>query len=315
MKITSTKTLSAIGLTIGMLFCTTLDAHQNEAVFLKVLGVAQDAGFPQAGCYQERCLPAWENANLRKPATSLAVVDRNNKQTFLFEATPSLPSQMYQLNLVAPIDEYQLKGVFLTHAHIGHYTGLMYFGHEAQGRKNVPVYAMPRMQQFLKTNGPWSQLVEYKNIELFGMAHNKPVTFPGLKVTPFLVPHRDEFSETVGYFIQGPNKRAVFIPDIDKWEKWDQQLEELIKSVDYALLDATFYADGELPNRDMSKVPHPLVTDTMQKLAKLDDTQRNKVWFIHFNHTNPLLIEGSDAVKQVEAAGFNVAKEGVELPL
>ena len=70
---------------------------------------------------------------------------------------------------------------------------------------------------------------------------------------PFLVPHRDEFSETVGFEIKGENKTAVFIPDIDKWSKWNSDLKELIKRVDYAFLDATFYKNGEIPSRDMSE--------------------------------------------------------------
>lgn len=302
-------------LVINLLFLSEAIAKPIEPVSLVILGVAQDAGFPQAGCYEARCLPAWEDSELKRSATSLAVIDRENKHTLVFEATPDLPSQMHELHKSAPTAEYDLQGVFLTHAHIGHYTGLMHFGHEAQGTHQVPVYAMPRMKTFLETNGPWSQLVKYENIKLTGMKHNTPINFTGLKVTPFLVPHRDEYSETVGYFIQGPNKRAVFIPDIDKWDKWDQSLVSLIEDVDYALLDATFFADGELPNRDMSKVPHPLVTNTMKKLKHLNDEQRNKVWFIHFNHTNPLLVSDSKATQQVRHSGFNVATEGIELPL
>ena len=138
-------------LVLNLLFLAIADS----GVELVVLGVAQDAGYPQAGCYEPRCLPAWENANLRQGPTSLAVVDQTNDATILFEATPNLPEQLFQLEQFAP--SAQLNGVFLTHAHIGHYTGLMYFGHEVQGAKGMPVYAMPRMKNFLETNGPWSQ--------------------------------------------------------------------------------------------------------------------------------------------------------------
>jgi pyrroloquinoline quinone biosynthesis protein B len=283
--------------------------------FISILGVAQDAGYPQAGCYEPRCLPAWNNANLKQSATSLAVVNPSTKQTVLFEATPHLPQQLYQLHKVAPSHEYQLAGVFLTHAHIGHYAGLMYFGHEVQGAQNVPVFAMPKMREFLSSNGPWSQLVELKNIELNALEHQQTQKLAEIAVTPFTVPHRDEFSETVGYQIQGPNKTAVFIPDIDKWEKWDRSLVDLIKSVDYAFIDATFYAQGELGNRDMSQIPHPLVTDSMAKLQSLSAEQKSKVWFIHMNHTNPLLDETSKASNEVKSKGFNIARQGLEFPL
>ncbi|MDG1164580.1 MAG: MBL fold metallo-hydrolase [Porticoccaceae bacterium] len=290
-------------------------ASETAAPYLYVLGVAQDAGYPQAGCYQEHCMPGWENPLQRRGATSIALVDPGAKAKYLFEATPNLPAQLYALEVQAPSAQYSFDGVFLTHAHMGHYGGLMFLGHEAMGGKNIPVYAMPRMIDYLSSNGPWSQLVDYKNIVLQPLHHNKPVALGGLTITPLLVPHRDEFSETVGYLIASANKSALFIPDINKWSVWDIDLAEIIKTVDYALLDATFFGDGELPGRDMSKVPHPLVTETMSALSGLAPEQQNKVWFIHMNHTNPLLDANSKESQLVRSAGFNIAVEGTRLPL
>ena len=283
--------------------------------YLFVLGVAQDAGYPQAGCYQPHCMRGWENLELRRGATSIALVDPAVKAKYLFDATPNLPEQLYALEEEAPSAQYSLAGVFLTHAHIGHYAGLMFFGHEAMGGKQIPVYAMPRMQNYLTTNGPWSQLVSYNNIALQTLQHNKPVEFANISVTPILVPHRDEFSETVGYVISTRHKSALFIPDINKWSVWETDLAEIIQTVDYALLDATFFGDGELPGRDMSKVPHPLVTETMATLNHLSARQRNKVWFIHMNHTNPLLDPSSRESQLVRSAGYNIAEQGIRLPL
>jgi pyrroloquinoline quinone biosynthesis protein B len=283
--------------------------------YLFVLGVAQDAGYPQAGCYQPHCMRGWENLELRRGATSIALVDPAAKAKYLFDATPNLPEQLYALEEEAPSAQYSLAGVFLTHAHIGHYAGLMFFGHEAMGGKQIPVYAMPRMQNYLTTNGPWSQLVSYNNIALQTLQHNKPVEFANISVTPILVPHRDEFSETVGYVISTRHKSALFIPDINKWSVWETDLAEIIQTVDYALLDATFFGDGELPGRDMSKVPHPLVTETMATLNHLSVHQRNKVWFIHMNHTNPLLDPSSRESQLVRSAGYNIAEQGIRLPL
>lgn len=283
--------------------------------YLFVLGVAQDAGYPQAGCYQPHCMRGWENLELRRGATSIALVDPAAKAKYLFDATPNLPEQLYALEEEAPSAQYSLAGVFLTHAHIGHYAGLMFFGHEAMGGKQIPVYAMPRMQNYLTTNGPWSQLVSYNNIALQTIQHNKPVEFSNISVTPILVPHRDEFSETVGYVISTRHKSALFIPDINKWSVWETDLAEIIQTVDYALLDATFFGDGELPGRDMSKVPHPLVTETMATLNHLSARQRNKVWFIHMNHTNPLLDPSSRESQLVRSAGYNIAEQGIRLPL
>jgi pyrroloquinoline quinone biosynthesis protein B len=283
--------------------------------YLYVLGVAQDAGYPQAGCYEPHCMPGWQDPKLRRGATSVALVVPESSKKYLFEATPHLPSELFFLEQEASSDDYEFAGIFLTHAHIGHYAGLMYLGHEAMGASGVPVYAMPRMTEFLKSNGPWSQLVAYENIALQALEDRSIVPLGSVDVTPFLVPHRDEFSETVGFHIVGPEKSAIFIPDIDKWSEWDTDIVDIATSVDYALIDATFFADGELPGRDMSVIRHPFVTESMAALEGLTAEDRGRVWFIHMNHTNPLLDGNSDESARVRAAGFNIASEGVRFEL
>lgn len=291
-------------------------AHADDSVAIYVLGVAQDAGYPQTGCYQPHCMRAWEDKSLRRTASSIAVVDGASRKTYLFDATPDMREQLYALHQLAPADEYELGGVFLTHAHIGHYVGLMHFGHEAMGAHDVPVYAMPRMWEYLSTNGPWDQLVRYENIALHALQDGKPeVLREDLRVTPFRVPHRDEYSETVGYRIDGPKKSAVFIPDIDKWEDWDVDIRDVIRGVDFALLDASFYADGELPGRDMSVIKHPFVSESMELFKDLTDEEKSRVIFIHLNHSNPLLNDGSVERDLVEKAGFRTAVEGLRLEL
>jgi pyrroloquinoline quinone biosynthesis protein B len=287
-----------------------------EEVFIEVLGVAQDAGYPQTNCYRPHCLRAWEDPALRRRATSIAVVDREHGRKFLFDATPDMREQLYDLHRVAPDSDYALDGVFLTHAHIGHYAGLMHFGREAAGTHQIPVFAMPRLRDFLASNGPWDQLVRLGNIEIRELADGKAIALgPNLTVTPFLVPHRDEYSETVGYRIDGPKRSAVFIPDIDKWEMWDTDIRDVVRSVDYALLDATFFRDGELGGRDMSKIKHPFVTESMTLFEDSDATDRARVIFIHMNHTNPLLFDGSPEQAEVEQRGFRYAREGMRLEL
>lgn len=290
-------------------------AYADDSVSIHVLGIAQDAGYPQAGCYEAHCMLGWEDRDARISASAIAVVDNAGKSKLLFEATPHISDQLYRLHKVAPDNEYALKGVFLTHAHIGHYAGLMFFGHEVMGSQSVPVYAMPRMREFLSSNGPWEQLVRYKNIALQPLQDGSPVAIENVTVTPFRVPHRDEYSETVGYRIEGPNKTAVFIPDIDKWQDWETDIRKVIGGVDYALLDATFYADGELPGRDMSKVRHPFISESMSLFDTLTNDEKSRVIFIHMNHTNPALVRNSEASKSIEERGYSVAFEGMQLEL
>ena len=288
----------------------------DETVFIQVLGIAQDAGYPQTNCYKPHCMRAWENPELRRKASSIAVVDLIGKTKYLFDATPDMREQLYDLHRSAPDVEYVLDGVFLTHGHMGHYTGLMHVGREAVGASDIPVYAMPRMHSYLSDNGPWDQLVRLQNIELRPIEDGSAEELSArVSVTPFLVPHRDEYTETVGFRIDGPNKSAVFIPDIDKWEMWETDIRAIVRSVDYALVDATFFRDGELGGRDMSKIKHPFVSESMDLMQSLTNEERARVIFIHMNHTNPLLIEDSPERAEVEKRGFRYAHEGMRLPL
>ena len=295
---------------ISLSTLTTATGQPSPYIF--VLGVGQDASFPQAGCYEPRCLLAWEETSLRQEPTAIAVIDRASESSYLFEATPEFRDQLYRLHQEA---SFPLAGIFLTHAHIGHYTGLMHLGREAMGTQGMPVYAMPRMLEFLSGNGPWSQLVSLGNIDLQRLEHDTPIRMGKLSITPFLVPHRDEYSETVGYRIEGPNRTAVFIPDVNKWEEWEVSIVDVLETVNYALIDATFFADGELGNRDMSQIPHPFVSETMALFEQSSAEVRDKIWFIHMNQSNPLLNPNSDATRLVQDRGFNVAREGIRLPL
>ncbi len=238
----------------------------------------------------------------------MGLVDEINQKKYLFEATPYITSQSQTLQNKISSSNF-LDGIFLTHAHIGHYTGLMYLGKEAMNASNINVYAMPKMKMFLEQNGPWSQLVSNKNIDIQELKNETKVTLsPQLSVIPFLVPHRDEFSETVGYTIIGPNKKAIFIPDIDKWEKWNKNIIEEISKVDYAFIDGTFYDAEEINNRNIAEIPHPFIIESMNKFKDLPLAEKNKIYFIHFNHTNPVLKKNSLQEKQVIENGFHISK-------
>ena len=293
---------------LATLACNKPMKENEKNPYIVVLGIAQDAGYPQAGCNKDCCKDAWENPAKRKNVSCLALVDPISKEHWIFDATPDVKFQLQLLGKKSGINP--LSGVFLTHAHMGHYTGLIHFGREVMGCNNLPVYCMERMQNFIKTNAPWNQLVEIENINLKFLKNDSSIELnQRISVTPFLVPHRDEYSETVGYKIKANNKSLIFIPDIDKWKQWETNITELIKKVDYAFLDATFYKNGEL-KRDMSEIPHPFVEESMELFSNLSEKDKQKVHFIHFNHTNPLLINGSNAQKEVSEKGFNLAREG-----
>jgi pyrroloquinoline quinone biosynthesis protein B len=283
--------------------------------YVLVLGIGQDAGVPQMGCDSPFCQKAWKDNKLKQTVSSIALVNPKTKERWIFDATPDLPEQFQFLKNETNDFSNQISGIFLTHAHIGHYTGLMYLGRESMNSKDVKVYAMPRMKQMLETNAPWSQLVNIKNISLQPL-QNKEITklSENISMQPFLVPHRDEFSETVGFKITVNKKSLVFIPDIDKWQKWSEKLEDVVRENDYVLIDGTFYADGEI-NRPMSEVPHPFVSETIDLLKKLPLNEKNKVYFIHFNHSNPLVQGDKKKIKELKSKGFNITFQGQKFEL
>jgi pyrroloquinoline quinone biosynthesis protein B len=255
---------------------------------LVVLGIAQDAGIPHLNCQQERCASIRAGKRRAEKVSSLGLVDRVSGRAYLFDATPDFNAQVHALTGGRPPD-----AIFLTHAHVGHYTGLMYLGRESIGARGVPVYGTDRMLEFLSANGPWSQLISLGNIERRSLEHDRPMELPdGIRVTAFRVPHRDEFSDTVGYRIDGPRQSALFIPDIDRWEKWDRSIRELANTVDLAFLDGTFASPDEV-KRNIEEIPHPMMSRTRELLKGT----RATLWFIHINHTNAE-IDAKDVVRE-----------------
>jgi len=287
-----------------LLFACASAPPPTDAPYTLVLGIAQDGGYPQAGCNRPDCIAAWRDPKLRQRVSSLAIIDPQSHQRWIIDATPDFPSQLRSVDEAAPgctdksVCATLLDGILLTHAHIGHYLGLAQLGREVIGAHSVRVYAMPRMRDFLTHNGPWDQLVQLHNIELLPIEDGVEFALnERIHITPLRVPHRDEYSETVCFLIRGPSHSILWLPDIDKWEKWSTPIESIVARVDVAYLDGTFYDASELCGRDLREIPHPLMIETLARLGASP-----KVRFIHLNQSNPLL--------RGKRAGIVVAKDG-----
>lgn len=296
----------------GFLYSEVLTATDvPDTPYVLVLGTAQDGGYPQAGCEKQCCQSLRSSGVTGSHVASLGIIDPISKQRWIIDCTPDFPAQLSLLDKYAPRDPKQkpVTGIFLTHAHVGHYAGLINLGREIMGAQGIAVSAMPRCKTFLETQGPWSLLVKLNNITLLPLKADEPMRLNSrLTITPFLVPHRDEFSETVGFIITGPNRKVLFIPDIDKWDKWDRRIEQQITTVDRAYLDGTFFDNAELPGRDISQIPHPFISESITRFAKLSDSQRDKIHFIHLNHTNAALNPNSKAQHIVSKAGMHITQ-------
>ena len=298
-------------LSFSLIFLVFFSYSQTiESDYIQVLGVVQDAGYPHIGCEKDCCKVVSPGDYF---VSCLGLVDKTNNKRYLFDATPDIHNQ---INLLEKFPKANLiDGIFLTHAHIGHYTGLMYLGREGLGGKNIMVYALKRMARFLTKNGPWDQLVKLNNISIQTISNKEFVKLSkNIFVMPIRVPHRDEYSETVGYKIIGKSKKILFIPDIDKWDEWKKSIIEEVKLVDYAFIDGTFYNGSEL-NRDMREIPHPSIEETLQLFSNQPLAERNKIYFIHINHTNPILTNKNGIRDLVESLGFNIAERGLKFKL
>jgi len=300
----------------------------SSSPYVLVLGTAQDAGLPQIACQGERCRAARADPTLRRLASSILLVDPRSGRRWLFDATPDVREQIelahgHPGNHPADAAPSALggrrprlfDGVFLTHAHIGHYAGLVHLGPEAYAEDQLPVHTSPRMAAFLEGAGPWSLLVDAGHISLQPFTPGEEIALAeDLSVVPLAVPHRDEFSDTMGFLIRGPDRSLLYLPDIDKWDLWERPIEDVIAGVEVALVDGTFFADGEVPGRSMAEIRHPFIIESIDRLGGLPAEVRARVSFIHLNHTNPacdLAREpDGEAARLLEAAGMGVAREG-----
>ena len=303
--------MKSSSLSFSLIFLVFFSYSQTiESDYIQVLGVVQDAGYPHIGCEKDCCKVVSPGDYF---VSCLGLVDKTNNKRYLFDATPDIHNQ---INLLEKFPEANLiDGIFLTHAHIGHYTGLMYLGREGLGGKNIMVYALKRMARFLTKNGPWDQLVKLNNISIQTISNKEFVKISdNIFVIPIRVPHRDEYSETVGYKIIGKSKKILFIPDIDKWDEWKKSIIEEVKLIDYAFIDGTFYNGSEL-NRDIREIPHPSIEETLQLFSNQPLAERNKIYFIHINHTNPILTNKNGIRDMIESLGFNIAERGLKFKL
>ena len=273
------------------------------------LGTAQDGGYPHTGCRKACCIDAWKDSSLNRLISSLAIAI--NDKYWLIDITPDFSRQlnMIENKLGETVD---IAGIFITHAHVGHYLGLLELGLEVMHTHNIPVYVMPRMKLFLEGNAPFTQLIAFHNIELKGISPDIAVQLnDDISVIPFLVPHRNEFSETVGFKVKSENTSLIYISDIDSWESWDVDINYLIRENDTLLLDGTFYDSNELDGRDIKDVPHPFIRDSLQKFSLLERVDRDKVYFTHFNHTNPVINSSGLELLEINKHGCHIAEDGM----
>lgn len=306
---------------------------------LYILGSGQDGGLPQFGARMSADMAARVDPLAVRLGPSVCVLDDDGR-CLLIDASPDLKEQESRL-LRLPAYASRPAGnpfdaVLLTHAHIGHYVGLAHFGREAANTRELPVYCTDDMAVFLRGNAPWDQLVKLANVELqaigparrakrerhdptvrqpiagimeYELVNRDIAPWPGLGVRTIPVPHRGEYTDTVGVSIDG---KLLYVPDIDDWRAWSDAREEVRKH-EVCLLDGTFFSRDELPGRDLREISHPFIEDTLEFFA--EEAKSRRVILTHFNHSNPVCDPASPQARRVLDAGFELAQEMMAIEL
>jgi len=263
-----------------------------------ILGSGQDGGSPQVGHRRA--------AGLDRSASSIALCD-DDGSVLLFDASPDIRLQYHWL--AEHLDtEPTLDAVFVTHGHMGHYSGLLHFGMEAAATISLALFAPETVITFLERNQPWASLLSSGHLVATPMESNV-VTIGPFSVTALPVPHRDEHTDTVAFSVEVEGRPwLLYLPDIDSWSAWPDA-ERVIASHRVALLDATFSSATELPGRDLDAIRHPLVPDTIERFSHL--TSDHMIVLTHINHSNPLGRPDAQITKTAADQGYLVAYDGL----
>lgn len=290
--------------------------QQNSNVTAVVLGTIQDGGLPHIGCVCPRCRAAFQDPARAAYAASLAVIDYRREQpaVWIIDATPDIKWQLAMLadelgpDLQRNGRLRQPDGLFLTHAHLGHIGGLPQFGPEAMAVRDMPLFGTPPLIRLLQETSLWRPVIS--RLLMRPVLPGETITLaPGLTITAVPVPHRDEWEVgTVAYRLDGPQKKLLYLPDIDGWDLWPEARENLA-AVDVALVDASFFSPDELGGR--APVAHPLVPETLRRFADIP----SQLFLTHINHTNPILDRDSAERREVLQSGVKIAYRGLKFSL
>ena len=283
---------------------------------IEVLGTVQDGGLPHAGCLCGNCERARASTDRAEMVVSIAIIDEQSPAStvWLIDATPDINEQIYLLKNVLgtkpdrPRQIRQPDALLLTHAHMGHVNGLNQLGRESMSVRGLPVHGPPGVLNLLDNNDLMGPTVERFDLRPIHPMEEVRVS-ENITVQAIPVPHRDEWDAgTYAYRIQGPERSALYLPDIDSWDDWPDA-DKQVRSVDYAIVDACFFSLDEIGGR--TDVPHPVITETLQRFSDI----KGRLILTHFNHSNPVLNPDSRERRQVLDAGAELAHTGMVLDL
>jgi pyrroloquinoline quinone biosynthesis protein B len=294
-----------------------------------VLGAAAGGGFPQWNCRCDVCRLAWDGDPrvLARTQASLAISADDERWTLL-NAAPDLRAQLAATPALHPnggMRQSPIEAVVLTGAEIDQAAGLL----NLRERQPFLLAATAETLSVLHTNAMFDVLapdvVTRRAIEI-----GQPFVLPGgLTAELFTVPGKvplylergtpqtaEETGANVGVEIHGDRSRLCFVPGA---AAVTPALRTRLQRADVVLFDGTLFSDDEMiasgtGTKTGRRMGHMPINGSDGSLAALAGLGKRRI-YIHINNTNPILIDGSPPRQQVEAAGWEVAADGMEISL
>jgi pyrroloquinoline quinone biosynthesis protein B len=294
-----------------------------------VLGAAAGGGFPQWNCRCPVCQLAWASDPRVKPRTQAGLaISGDDERWILLNATPDLRAQLLATPHLQPRvgrRHSPIAAVVLTGAEVDQVTGLL----TLRERQDFTVLATADTLGAVEAN-PIFGVLAADMVRRQTVALGTRFPLPGgLEAELFAVPGKvalylegaapalaAETGANVGVEIRAGTRRLAYVPGA---AALPPALRERLAGADVILFDATLFTDdemiatgtGEKTGRRMGHMPLDGTDGTLAALAGLGGRRI----LTHINNTNPILIEGSPQRRKVEAAGFEVAEDGMEIVL
>jgi pyrroloquinoline quinone biosynthesis protein B len=292
-----------------------------------ILGTAAGGGFPQWNCRCPVCQLAWDGDSRVKPRTQAGLaVSADGRDWVLINASPDLRAQIQATAVLRPKQSPRgspITAVVLTGAEVDQVAGLL----TLRERSKFNLYATAQTLTAIGNNPIFgvlaSDVVERhpvvlgRRFALAGGLNAELFSVPG-KVPLYLEKGEPEIAAendvNVGVEIIGGDSRLIYVPGA---AALNRSLLDRLDRADVVLFDGTLFDDDEMirggtgtkTGRRMGHLPLSGADGTLQTLARFAARRI----LTHINNTNPILVDGSRERHEVEAAGFEIAVDGMEI--
>ena len=300
-----------------------------DTLRIRVLGSAAGGGFPQGNCLCPNCRLAGQGDPRVRPRTqSSLAISADGNRWLLLNASPDLRQQIFANSCLHPrgaTRQTPIAGVFLTNGDVDHLAGLL----TLREQQAFTIYASTSVLEQTK-HGVFAVLNPH-------LVQRMPVALEaridmglGFTIQPFAVPGKvplylegerveigGETDSTIGVDIVCGQRRAIVIPGCA--EVSDDVLRR-VEDADVLFFDGTTFSDDEMVRMGLSqktawRMGHCAIDGERGSLARFAGSKIGQRVYTHINNSNPILVEDSPERARVEAAGWIVAHDGLEIAL